>query len=271
MPSGTLPAEGKGGSSRTGQGRDSPEETLTYVYGIFPGDIKLDTDLTGVGEPPGKVRIVRSGEIAALVSDAPAGGSLGSPQDLAAHKDILDASASTVPVLPMRFGAILANDRAVTEELLAANHDIFAAALEELDGRVQYVVKGRYVERTLVREVLAENKNVAQLHEAIRQAGSRVTEDAKIRLGELIENTVASKREKDTRTLADRLEGLYEASVLREPRHERDAFSAALLVKSSQSRDLKGALDDLANEWKERAEIRLLGPMAAYDFVGMPD
>ena len=257
MPSGTRPG--------------TPGDSLTYVYGVFPGDIKLDADLTGVGDPPGKVRIVRCGDIAALVSDVTATEPLGSPRDLATHKDLLDASAPAVPVLPMRFGAVLTDDDAVAEDLLAANHDIFTQALQELDGRVQYVVKARYRERTLIREVMAENSGAARLHEVIKQAGSRAGNDAKMRLGEMIETTVASKRDEDTSTLADRIEGHYEASVLREPRHERDAVYAALLVNSSQSEDLKRAVDDLAAEWKDRIDLRLLGPMAAYDFVGMPE
>jgi hypothetical protein len=249
----------------------TPDDALTYVYGVFPGDIRLDKDLTGVGDPPGKVRIVSCGDIAALVSDVPADASLGSPDDLATHKDLLDASVSATPVLPMRFGAVLADDQAVAEELLAANHDVFADALQNLDGRVQYVARGRYQERALIREVLAENTDAARLHEAIRDAGSRATDEARIRLGEMIEDTVASKRQQETRALADRIEGLYEASVLREPRHERDAIYAALLVKTSQSEELERAVADLAAGWKDRIELRLLGPMAAYDFVGMPE
>lgn len=271
MPSGTKPTEDTTGQSGAGDAADPDEDALTYVYGVFPGDIKLDTELTGVGEPPGKVRIVRGGDIAALVSDVPADGSIGSARDLAAHKDILDASASAVPVLPMRFGAVLADDQAVADDLLAANHDAFAEALAELEGRVQYVVKGRYHERVLVREVLAENRDAARLREAIRQAGDRATDEARIRLGEMIDNAVAAKREQEARTLADRLDGHYEASVLREPRHERDAIYAALLVKISQSEELSQAIDDLAAEWRERMVLRLLGPMAAYDFVGMPE
>lgn len=257
MPSGNRP--------------DAPDDALTYVYGIFPGDIKLDADLTGVGDPPGKVRIVACGDIAALVSDVPPTASLGSRRDLATHMDLLDASASAVAVLPMRFGAMLTDDQAVVDELLAANHDIFTEALRELEGRVQYVIKGRYRERALMREVLGENADVARLHEAIKRAGSRAGNDAKIRLGEMIENTVTSKRGKEMGTLAGRLDGLYEDSVVREPRHERDAINAALLVKSNQSEDLTRAVDDLAAEWEDRLELRLLGPMAAYDFVGMPE
>ncbi len=271
MPSGTRTPKGKAKRSATGPARDSAKNALTYVYGIFPGDIKVDPDLVGVGDPPGKVRVVSCGDIAALVSDVPAGSSLGSPKDLATHKDLLDASAAVVPALPMRFGAVLPGDQAVTDELLSANHDIFTAALKELDGQVQYVVRARYHEKALIREVLAENQDAARMWEVIRQGGPGAGDEAKIRLGELVDMTVARKREQETDTLLARLDGLYEASVPRELRHERDAVHLALLVKSSRSEDLSRAVERLAAAWEGRVELSLLGPMAAYDFVGMPE
>jgi hypothetical protein len=46
----------------------------TYVYGITAGSgLALPDGLTGVGEPPLPVRVVRAGELAAFVSDAPEG------------------------------------------------------------------------------------------------------------------------------------------------------------------------------------------------------
>ena len=30
-----------------------------YVYGILPGDIELEPGGTGVGDPPGEIRVVR--------------------------------------------------------------------------------------------------------------------------------------------------------------------------------------------------------------------
>ncbi|MFD0885570.1 GvpL/GvpF family gas vesicle protein, partial [Streptosporangium algeriense] len=41
----------------------------SYVYGIVPGDTEVDADARGVGDPPGRVRLVRHGEIAALTSE----------------------------------------------------------------------------------------------------------------------------------------------------------------------------------------------------------
>lgn len=247
---------------------DSVRQTGVYVYGIFPGDIKLESDLTGVGDPPGDVRIIRDGDIAALVSNVDASGPLGSPRDLTVHKEILDASATAVPVLPMRFGATLSDDDAVANDLLAANHDLFAAALDELDGLAQYVVKGRYAERAILQEVLSENREAAKLRDRIRSTEGGNKDTAKVRLGEVVHQAVAAKREMDTRTVLGRLAPRCEGSVPREPVHELDAVNVALLVRASEEEELRGMVDDLAHEWNGRVDLRLLGPMAAYDFVG---
>jgi hypothetical protein len=243
-------------------------EAVVYVYGIFPGDIKLDSGVTGVGDPPGTVRVVRCGDIAALVSDISDPSALGSPQDLIAHKEILDASATEVPVLPMRFGAMLGSDEDVAHELLAANHDLFASALNELDGLVQYVVKGRYVEDAILREVLTENREAARLRDELRGAGPDTSHGARLRLGEIVSHAVAAKREKDTRRLLSQIASHCEASVLREPSHERDAVNVALLAKLSGTEQLRQVVNDVAHVWQGRVDLRLLGPMAAYDFVG---
>jgi len=41
----------------------------------------------------------------------------------------------------------------------------------------------------------------------------------------------------------------------------------ALLVETSRRDDLEQALSDLASDWEGRIGIRLLGPMAPYDFT----
>ena len=62
---------------------------------------------------------------------------LGTPDDLHAHQQLLDATAAQVPVLPLRFGAAMATLEAVAGELLAVHHERFAAALAELEGRAE--------------------------------------------------------------------------------------------------------------------------------------
>ena len=244
------------------------QQTGIYVYGILPGDIELASDIPGVGDPPGEVRVVHSADLAALVSEVDLSRPLGSPEDLAAHKEILDASAAEAPVLPMRFGAILASEDAVAHELLEEHRDELAGALEELDGLAEYVVKGRYVERAILSEVLAENNNAARLRDQMRGADPDATRDARIQLGEIINNAITQKREQDTRALGNAMTDHCEASLVRDPTHELDAVHVAFLVRVDQEKDIEDVVNDLGANWEGRVQLRLLGPMAAYDFVG---
>jgi Gas vesicle synthesis protein GvpL/GvpF len=246
----------------------SDQQRACYVYGILPEDIELGSDMTGVGDPPGHLRVVRSNGLAALVSDVDPARPLGSPEDLRAHKEILDASAAEVPVLPLRFGAVLASDDAVTGELLEPFHDEFSAALEQLDGLAEYVVKGRYAEPRILEEVLSENPQAQRLREEISGQDPDATRDLRIQLGEIISDAVSAKRKKDTRALQDAMADHCAASFEREPTHEDDAVHVAFLVEAGQEQDMEKAVEDLAGEWEGRVELRVLGPMAAYDFVG---
>jgi hypothetical protein len=241
-----------------------------YVYGILPGDIELEPGATGIGDPPGEIRVVKEGDLAALVSDVDLGKPLGRPEDLVAHEELLDSIAAEVPVLPLRFGAVVTTDDAVAEELLQAHHDEFASALEQLEGRVEYMVKGRYIEQAILREVLEENPQAAELAEQIRGADPDATRDQRMQLGEFVNNAVAAKREEDTRVVGDAVDGTVEASVVREPSHELDAVHAAFLVKANEAEELEDAVGQLRRDWEGRVELRLIGPLAAYDFVGAP-
>lgn len=247
------------------------QRSAVYVYGILPGDIKVEPGATGVGDPPGEVRVVRHGDLAALVSDVDVDKPLGRPQDLFAHEELLDSTAAEVPVLPLRFGAVVAGDDAVAEELLQANHDEFATALRQLEGRVEYVLRGRYNEQAMLREVLEEDPQAAELAGQIKGADPDATRELRMELGEIITNAVEAKREEDTRAVGEVLAGHVEASVVRPPTHELDAVYTAFLVKTDAAEGLEQTVRRLADDWEGRVDLTLAGPIAAYDFVGAPD
>jgi Gas vesicle synthesis protein GvpL/GvpF len=254
----TARFEGPGASGRV---------TGTYVYGIIPADVELTPGTRGVGEPPNAVELVRHGEIAALVSDVSTNRPLGRPDDLLAHERLLDATSAEVPVLPLRFGAVVTDVRAVVDELLAPHHDEFLATLNELEGRAEYVVKGRYVEQAVLREVLDEAPEIARLRDTIRGRPEEATWDARMRLGELVNTSITAKREADTGAMVDAFDPLCVSIVVREPTHEQDAVHVALLVDTDRQPEIEEVLDEFETRWAGRVELRLLGPLAPYDFV----
>lgn len=249
------PERPPGGETRTG----------CYVYGILPADVEMTPGARGIGDRD--VGLVRRGRVAALVSEVDVDAPIGRPEDLAAHERLLDAAAAEVPVLPLRFGAVLADEDAVAEELLGANHDRFLAALNELEGRVEYLIKARYDERAILLEILREDREAARLRERIRGAPEERTREARMRLGELINEGIDARRSMDTRGVVEALTPYSVAHNEREPTHHQDAAHVAFLVESAQRARFEKAVEEIAQDWRGRANVRLLGPLAPYDFV----
>ena len=248
------------------QSRDG--HTGVYVYGIVGGDVEIAPGTAGVGDPPGEVRAVRYRDLMALVSDVDLDRPLGRAEDMFTHEELLDTSAAAVAVLPLRFGAVLASDDAVAEEVLGPHYDEFAAALRQLEGQAEFVVRGRYVEHAILREVLTEQPEAARLSEQIRDADPDATREERMRLGEIVTNVIDAKRKADTEALGDALSGQVTASAVRPATHELDAVYAAFLVENGKADALRQAVDRIADEWQGRIELQLAGPLAAYDFVG---
>jgi len=250
----------------TESGAGAGEQTGYYVYGILPGDVELTEEIRGIGDR--EVRLVCDGDLAALVSEVELIGPLGTAEDLEAHKEILDSVAAGAPVLPLRFGAVVTSEDAVVSELLEPHRDEFAAALEELEGRTEYMVKGQYDESAVLEEILSEDSEASRLREQIRGQDADATREERMKLGEIISNAIAAKREEDTEQLVSRLADHSVASVVREPTHELEAVHVAFLVDEEEEDDFVEVAEDLEADWEGRVELRLLGPMAPYDFVG---
>jgi hypothetical protein len=242
--------------------------TGVYVYGIVGGDVEISPGTAGVGDPPGEVRAVRYRDLTTLVSDVDLDRPLGRAEDLFTHEELLDTSAADVAVLPLRFGAVLASDDAVAEEVLGPHYDEFAAALRQLEGHAEYIVKGRYVEHAVLGDVLEQDPEAARLGKQISGTDPVDTRDQRIRLGEILAVAIEASREADTRILAETASGQVTASVVRPPVDDLDAVYAAFLVETGKVEALRQAVERLAGEWRDRMDLRLIGPLAAYDFVG---
>jgi hypothetical protein len=238
-----------------------------YVYGIVPADVEVEKDAKGIGDPPAKVKVVREGDIAALVSPVRTDQPLGKPEGLQAHAQLLDGTASVAPVLPMRFGAVMTDEDAVAEELLRANRDEFASALSQLEGHAEFIIRGRYSEQAILSEVLSESEEARELREDIRAKSEEAGRNSRIALGELINQAIEAKRSVDTQKVLNDIEGLVAQVNVREPTHELDAVYVAVLAEVERQDDLQAVVEELADNWDGRVEMRLRGPLAAYDFV----
>jgi hypothetical protein len=245
----------------------SPIEAI-YVYGIVPADVQVEDDANGIAGAP--VEVIREGDIAALVSPIKTDHAIGKPEDLQTHAEILDGTASVAPVLPLRFGAVMTDTKSVAQELLREHYDDFAEALKALEGHAEYVIKGRYDEKRFLSDLLDENDQASTLRDDIQAKSEDAGRNSRIALGEIIANAVEAKRQADTQTVVGLLDDIAKQVNVREPTHEWDAVHVALLAEVDREGDVHEVVDGLNKKGKGRIQLRLLGPLAPYDFVVAP-
>jgi len=240
-------------------------ERPTYVYGLITADTDLPDGLTGLG-PSGQVATIAHGRVAAVVSDVPLDRPLGVRGDLVAHETVLDTLAAQGAVVPMRFPAVV-EEHAVVDELLAPNEDHFAQLLESLEGRAQFTLTGRYEQDAVLREVLEGDEEIRALREKVRELPEDASYYDRVRLGELIVRELEQRRETEGASIVERLEPLAVATVTNQLASPEDVVNVAFLVERDRQEEFENAVEAIGEELVGRVRLRLLGPVAPYDFI----
>lgn len=241
--------------------------TAYYIYGVVPATARQPDDAVGVGSPPAPVELVRHGRIAALVSEVDPGEPLGTPDDLRAHATVLDSlAANATPVLPFRFGGVVRDREAVAHNVLEPGEPGLATALEELGDLVQFTVRGVYDQEQVLSEILRDRPDIARLHEEGKDFSAEEAVKHQVHLGELISRELAVRRQADSQALLAALAPLATAAVDGAPGGEH-AVDASFLLHPAERADFEAAAEFLAGAWADRIDLRLLGPLAPYDFA----
>ncbi|PZG92190.1 gas vesicle protein [Streptomyces sp. NTH33] len=238
----------------------------TYVYGIIRASHSpLRQDMDGVGDPPRPVRVLRQGELAAIVSDAP-DQLRPKRRDLLAHQRVLDEAGAGGVVLPMRFGSASPDDDTVTW-VLAERAEHFLERLRALDGTAEYNIKANHDEEAVLRLVMADHDDIRSLAEANRETGGG-TQEQKIRLGEMIAAAVQAREATDAELLQQALEPMAEA-VSAGPQSTGWLANLSFLVGRGSAEQFLAAVDEFRQE-HPYLELRVNGPLPPYSFVDTP-
>jgi hypothetical protein len=88
-----------------------------------------------------------------------------------------------------------------------------------------------------------------------------------VRLGELVSRALDLRRGAEGQVILDVLAPYTVAYHIREGSGLDHLIDVAFLVDESRRGDFEGAAEEIAEVFSERARLRLLGPVAPYDFV----
>jgi hypothetical protein len=231
-----------------------------HVFGVVAATATPEISEAGV-------RLVKHRELAALVADA-GGTELRAAEVLRAHWRVLEQAASSTTVLPVRFGTVMSDERAVVDEFLEPSHDELAASLAQLTGKVQLTVKGSYEEEALMAGVVAGSPAIARLREQVQGLPEAATYYKRIELAQLAAAEVERVREHDRRQIFERLQPLAVDARLEPPSTAESAVNASFLVDERRVEEFSAAVSLLGRELAGRIRLQYLGPLPPYSFTG---
>jgi len=234
-----------------------------YFYGVVPAG----TDVAGLrGLDDVEVESVEHDGLAAVVSALTLARPPGRSQELVAHARVVDALAQVTEIVPAQFGSALDHDVTEVAGFLDDEGDRFRAVLERLWGKVQLNLRATYESDQVLTELVQQDPGVAELRRRTRDLPAGVPHPDLVRLGEAVSRALTRKRTEDAETLLDIVLPRVSDHVVRQG-GEYDVLDAALLVERPALPELEHELEGLAEVVHERMKVRLVGPIAAYDFM----
>jgi hypothetical protein len=241
----------------------------TWIYGIVPAGVSLEELEQRRERINADVWVVELGDLAAIVSSAPAENDAKALRDQAlAHARVLEAAIIDAPVVPFRFGNVVpGGDEVIGNELLQARHDEFAQQLEKLKNYIQMTIKINYNEDAVLRQIIDSQPEIAQLREQSREGDEVTTRGARVRLGEMISNALQQLRQKDASDIIDHLKPVSVAAIADDLENEFMVLNGPFLVDRGRLSEFEDAVEEVAEGRRSRMRVTLLGPLPAYDFL----
>lgn len=236
-----------------------------YVYGIM-----RSTDAAQAAPAISGTVVVESvecGSISALVSPTEGADLQLRRDNILAHADVLQAAFEHGPVLPFRFGTVVADAETVTRELLAPSPDRLTARLDVLDGKVEMQLKAVYAEEPLLRSVLAQDPALARIVQRTQGLPAAASHFERIRIGEAIASALQMRAAADGSEILEALGPLAIDRVISPPHHERAVANVAFLVDRAALAGFDQAVEGLSAQRGAEMEFKLIGPMPPYSFA----
>jgi Gas vesicle synthesis protein GvpL/GvpF len=245
----------------TASSAEAPPTAAIYVYGVVAADSVPSFRRAGVADAP--VRSIALGELAALVS--PVSGSLRvRRRDLLSHLRVLEDAFSAGTIVPCAFGVVLPSEDAVISELLDARRNELRELLQRLDGLAQFNVRISNDEDVVLKEIVESDPQIARLRRQTQRLGD-AGYHARIRLGELVAQALADRRDRDSDALLQRLEADSADVVLEEP--GEDVLKASFLVSRNRADAFDQALEEVARDHAPRLRLDVVGPLPPTAFA----
>lgn len=237
-----------------------------YLYGI----IDASTDAPDVSDWTGikgaSVRMLAGEQVAAVVSDAPAGKLRPRRRNLKAHHDTLRSLTDRTAVLPMAFGVLADNEQDVAH-FLDTHRDILIEQLTRVRGHAEVTLRVRWNVEDIFDHFVSRYERLQDMRDAFFGDGASASRQEMIQLGEQFESLLQAEREAHLDTVLDHIEEVCGAIEVQDPKNESEVMNLACLVPKTDQDAFEAAVHEAAGSFGDEFLFKYTDPMAPYSFA----
>jgi hypothetical protein len=240
-----------------------------YFYCLIRCPEPREFNTRGIGEQGAVVHTINYKDLAAVVSDSPLVEYDNSRRNMMAHSAVLDEVMREHNILPVRFGIVAPNAKAVDEQILQRRYIEFDRLLRKMAGKSELGLKAFWYEDVVYREIVDSNQAISQLRNALVGRTAEETYYERIKLGELVETAMNKMREDDVEHILSALRPLACETRVNSVITERMVLNAAFLVESAREPEFDQAVQQLDAEMGKRLIFKYVGSAPPYNFVNI--
>jgi hypothetical protein len=211
---------------------------------------------------------VAHGRVAAVVSDCSRDKIRPERSHLAAHKDVLRRLMLDSTVLPMAFG-IIADDLRAVRRMLALNLETFSEQLERVAGKVEMGLRVVWDVPNIFEYFVDQHPDLRAARDRLLGGKREPRQEEKLELGRLFEQLLTEDREAYFSQIEEALAPCCDAIKRSPPRQVREVVNLSLLVERERLKELDEAVLVAAKLFDNNYAFDVNGPWAPHNFVEM--
>ncbi len=239
-----------------------------YIYCIINGDEGRNFGPIGIGKRGDIVSTIGFNDVSAVISSSPVTRYVIDPDNLMAHEKVIEAVMKDYTVLPVRFCTI-ANSAEEVRTFLRRQHGEFKGLLHDLDNKVEMGLKARWNHMDRIFEEIAQtDPRVKELKNRVER-NKEADGDEKVILGKAVKAALDEKKAQ----LAEKILRRFKRLTL--DTHQNDVMgddmflNAVFLIDRTREKQFDFLVEDLAEEYENQADFKLVGPAPPFNFVSI--
>jgi len=240
-----------------------------YVYCIIESNEGRNFGPIGIGERGDIVSTIGYNDISAVISSSPMTKYVINRENMMTHEKVIEEVMKDYTVLPVRFCTIAASAEEV-RTLLRRRYAEFKGLLRDMDNKVEMGLRGIWKDiNRIFSEIGEDNQEVKKLKKKAEGKSSKTGNASKISLGKAVKKALDEKRDDETgkilnmfkRSAIDvRTNDLFGDSMF---------FNAVFLIDRTREKEFDFLVEDLAEDYGERATFKYVGPAPPFNFVNI--